>query len=136
MRRQKFKKSRLAKDRRLAELMMIAAHEKNHEGVVGTLAASRALVWILKGRYLARKVVQRCVYCRVKKPKLQTQQMGALPDERLNFGSKPFHSICLDLLGPVMVKSMLKKRASMKVWPLLFVCQSTGVVHCELMHKY
>ena len=47
----------------LAKLMMIAAHEKNHEGVTGTLAASRALVWILKGRYLARKVVQRCIFC-------------------------------------------------------------------------
>ena len=53
----------LTKYGRLAELMMIAAHEKNHEGVAGTLAASRALVWILKGRFLARKVVQRCMYC-------------------------------------------------------------------------
>ena len=67
----------LTRKGRLAELMMIAAHEKNHEGVAGTLAASRALVWILKGRYLARKVVQKCVYCRAKKHKLQTQQMGA-----------------------------------------------------------
>ena len=62
--------------------------------------------------------------------------MGALPEERLNFGSKPFHSICLDLLGPIMVRSMVNKRASMKVWLLLFVCQSTGAVHCEVMHEY
>merc|ERR1711951_151882 len=31
---------------RLAELMMIQAHYRNHEGVSGTLAASRAQVWI------------------------------------------------------------------------------------------
>ena len=47
--------------------------------------------------------------------------MGALPEERLNFGSKPFHAICLDLLGPILVKSMVKKRDVMKVWPILFV---------------
>ena len=100
---------------------MLDAHNKNHDGVAGTLAASRALVWILKGRFLARKVVQWCMYCRVKKHKLQAQLMGALPEERLNCGSKPFHAICLGLLGPILVKSMVKKRDSMKVWPILFL---------------
>ena len=75
---------------RLAELLMIQAHYRNHEGVAGTLAASRSQAWILKGRYLARKVVGECVYCRAKHHKLQTQQMGALSVERLNFGSRPF----------------------------------------------
>ena len=67
---------------------------------------------------------------------MQAQQMGALLEERLNFESKPFHSVCLDLLGPIVVKSMVNKRASMKVWPLLFVCQSTGAIYCTSMeHK-
>merc|ERR1711951_338174 len=115
---------------------MIQAHYRNHEGVSGTLAASRAQVWILKGRYLARKVVKSCVYCRMKHAKLQTQQMGALPVERLDVGSRPFQSICLDLLGPTLVRAMTNRRATMKVWPILFVCQSTGAVHCKLMHGY
>ena len=51
---------------RLAELLMIQAHNRNHEGVAGTLATSRSQVWILKGRYLARRVVRDCVYCRAK----------------------------------------------------------------------
>ena len=51
---------------RLAELLMIQAHYRNHEGVAGTLATSRAQVWILKGRYLARRIVKECVYCRAK----------------------------------------------------------------------
>merc|ERR1711888_104095 len=92
----------LTRKGRLAELMMIAAHNRNHEGVAGTLAASRSQVWILKGRYLARRVVKECVYCRAKHHKLQSQQMGALPEERLNFGSRPFQSVCLDLLGPTI----------------------------------
>ena len=121
---------------RLAELLMIQAHSRNHEGVAGTLAASRAHVWILKGRYLARKIVQACVYCRAKHSKLQTQQMGALPAERLSMGSRPFQSVCLDLLGPTLVRAMTNKRATMKVWPIIFVCQSTGAVHAEVMHDY
>ena len=51
-------------------------------------------------------------------------------------GPSHFYAICLDLLGPILVKSMIKKRDTMKVWPILFVCQSTGAVHCELMHGY
>ena len=62
--------------------------------------------------------------------------MGVLPVERLDYGSKPFHSVSLDLLGPILVKSMVNKRAGMKVWPLLIVCQATGAVHCEVMHSY
>ena len=115
---------------------MIQAHYRNHEGVAGTLATSRAQVWILKGRYLARRIVKECVYCRAKHHKLQSQQMGALPVERLNFGSRPFQSVCLDLLGPTMVRAMTNKRTTMKVWPIIFVCQSTGAVHCEVMHDY
>ena len=121
---------------RLAELLMIKAHYRNHEGVAGTLAASRAEVWILKVRYLARKVVKECVYCKAKHAKLQTQRMGALPVERLSVGSRPFQSVCLDLLGPTLVKAMTNKRATMKVWPIIFVCQSTGAVHAEVMHDY
>ena len=62
--------------------------------------------------------------------------MGALPEERCELGAKPFTAICLDLLGPIVVKAMANKRANMKVWPILFVCQATGAMHMELMHNY
>ena len=53
----------ISRGSRLAVLLMLDAHNKNHDGVTGTLAASRAQVWILKGRYLARRVVQQCLHC-------------------------------------------------------------------------
>ena len=31
---------------------------------------------------------------------------------------------------------MTNKRAHMKTWPILFVCQATGALHLELMHNY
>ena len=60
--------------------------------------------------------------------------MGALLEERCQPGAKPLSAICLDLLGPVVVKAMTNKRANMKVWPILFVCQATGAMHFEVMH--
>ena len=44
--------------------------------------------------------------------------------------------VCLDLLGPVMVKAMNNKRSKLKCYPLLIVFQSTGAVHMELMSDY
>ena len=64
------------------------------------------------------------------------QRMGQLPIERVAFGSPPFSAVCLDLLGPVLVKGMVNKRAQMKVWPIIFVCQATGAVHVNVMHNY
>ena len=49
---------------RLAELIMIEAHQENHDSAPGTLARSRTRAWIHRGRYLARKVEARCVYYR------------------------------------------------------------------------
>ena len=38
---------------RMAELIMIEAHQENHDGAPGTLARSRTRAWIQRGRYLA-----------------------------------------------------------------------------------
>ena len=57
--------------------------------------------------------------------------MGNLPEERCDLGARPFAAICLDLLGPVTVMAMTNKRAHMKTWLILFVCQATGALHLE-----
>ena len=62
--------------------------------------------------------------------------MGNLSEERINPNSKPFTDICLDLLDPTMVKVMTNKRAHMKVWPILFVCQATGALHVQVAQDY
>ena len=37
-------------------------------------------------------------------------------------------------LGPMEIKAIVNKRAHMKVWPLLLVCQSTRAVHMQVCH--
>ena len=126
----------LVPDSRLAELKMQEAHDQDHKGAKITLWRSRADVWIWKGMKLAEKVEKACVRCIARKAALREQRMGNLPDERISPGTPPFTAICLDLLGPVTVKAMVNKRATMKVWPILMVCQGTGAVHTQLCHDY
>ena len=76
------------------------------------------------------------MYCHAANPVTLQQRMGDLPEERCELGARPFAAICLDLLGPITVKAMTNKRAHMKTWPILFVCQATGALHMELMHNY
>ena len=62
--------------------------------------------------------------------------MGNFPEERISPNAKPFKAICVDLLGPTMVKAMVNKRAHLKVWPIVFVCQATGALHIKVAHDY
>jgi hypothetical protein len=50
----------LAKDHKLSELYVQAAHEMGHEGVITTLHRSRRRVWIVNGRALADSIKARC----------------------------------------------------------------------------
>ena len=63
--------------------------------------------------------------------------MEDLPAERYQIGTRPFTTVCLDLLGPFIVKLMVNKRGKpMKVWPMFFCCQASGAIHCQLMANY
>jgi hypothetical protein len=53
----------LAKDHKLSELYVQAAHEIGREGVITTLHRSRRRVWIVNGRALADSIKARCTEC-------------------------------------------------------------------------
>ena len=61
--------------------------------------------------------------------------MALLPDI-LQVPAAPFTNIGIDLLGPLVVKSMVNKRATMKVWVVLFVCLNVKAVSMELSPGY
>ena len=67
---------------------------------------------------------------------MMKQMMGQLPPERVTPGSPPFTNVCLDLLGPTLVKGVVNKRSIMKVWPLTFVYQATRAIHLSVLHNY
>ena len=121
---------------KLAYLIMKEAHEETHNDAKSTLARSRSKIWVVKGMSLAKRVVKDCYHCKLMKKKACEQKMGFLPEERLSFGTPPFTYISLDLAAPILVLDMVKKRVTMKCWPVIFCCLNTGAVHIELLHSY
>ena len=61
--------------------------------------------------------------------------MADLPDE-LQHPCPPFTNVGVDLCGPLVVKAMTNKRASMKVWHVLFVCLNTKALSMYLAPGY
>jgi hypothetical protein len=56
----------LARDHKLSEVYVQAAHEEGHEGTITTLHRSRRRVWIVNGRALADSIRAGCTECRLK----------------------------------------------------------------------
>ena len=122
-------------DTRVAELIMLHAHYQDHAGRDVTMATSRHEAWIVSGKKLAKKIVKNCIRCRFLRKQLEGQKMAVLPDI-LQIPSPPFTNLGLDLIGPITVKSMTNKRATMKVWVTLFLCLNTTAISLELAPGY
>ena len=61
--------------------------------------------------------------------------MASIPDI-LQVPSPPFTNIGLDLIGPIICKAMVNKKAEMKVWIVVFVCLNCKAVSMELAPGY
>ncbi len=75
----------------------------------------RRVAWVVKGRRLAKRVVESCVICRKARAKKCKQIMSDLPPERIG-PAAPFEFVTVDLFGPYEVKDEVKKRIRLKVW--------------------
>ncbi len=98
----------LAKDHKLSELYVQAAHKEGHEGAITTLHRSRRRVWIINSRALADSIGARCTDCRLKAKKCMGQKMGPLPNHRVEVGAI-FQSVAVDLFGPIEYQQPVKK---------------------------
>ena len=87
----------LSRNSRLAELIMIHAHEQDHKGAKVTLWRSRAKAWIWRGASLATSTTRNCLVCRARAAILSSKRVGSYPEERISPNNKPFNSICIDL---------------------------------------
>ena len=97
-----------------------------HAGVGITLGLLREQVWILKGRQLVRKVVNRCVRCKRFNSLPVCTPAAPLPKERF-VGDSAFAVAGVDLAGPMFLKN--RKKA----WVVLFTCAVYRAVHLELV---
>ncbi len=117
----------------VSTLLARESHKESHGGLAETLLRVQRRAWVIKGRRIAQKVVDSCIQCRKNKAKKCQQVMGDLPPERTQ-PAAPFEFTTVDLFGPYHVKDDVKKRASLKVWGVVFCCMSSRAIHAELVN--
>ena len=126
---------------RVAELIMLDAHNTDHGGRDTTLVTATQVAWIVGGRKLAGKITEFCVRCRFLRKKLEGQKMAPLPAS-LTVPAPPFTHIGLDLFGPLIVKKMGGAKSTrgvqgtFKVWGVLILCLNTKAVKLYMAAGY
>lgn len=107
-------------------------HRKHlHVGPKTLLAISRELVWTVNGITVAKRVCAMCIQCAIARPRSITQQMGALPKERVQV-SAPFSNVSVDFCGPFFAHYKIRGRVPTKTYIAVFVCHATKAVHLEV----
>ncbi|XP_046654957.1 uncharacterized protein LOC124348728 [Daphnia pulicaria] len=88
-------------DHHLSILLITEAHVQTaHAGVERTLVEVRVKYWPLKGRRAIRRVVKKCVECKIQRVRPAPPMMAPLPRPRLEPFQPAFASVGLDFFGP------------------------------------
>ena len=92
----------------------------------------RKKAWVIKGRRIAKQVVDSCVVCRKNRAKQCQQILSDLPPERTG-PALPFEFTTMDLFGPYEVKDEVRKRVKLKVWGVVFCCMASRAIHTDVV---
>ena len=76
-----------------------------------------------------------CIRCRILRKKCLEIVMGPRPDGNLCI-APAFHSTQVDIYGPFDSFSNANKKATIKIWFVVFYCTATGDVDVKLMDDY
>ena len=89
----------------VTELIVDYYHRRDaHSGTLQVLSAVREKFWIVHGQSSVRKILRKCVLCKMKNAKTSRQWMAPLPGSRVQTGRTPFDHTMIDYLGPFKVK--------------------------------
>ena len=87
----------------VTELIIMHYHEREgHAGPLHTLCALQEFYWIIKGHATVRRVVGKCLKCKIKNPRPSRQIMAPLPKPRVSPGKPAFTCVGVDYAGPYM----------------------------------
>ena len=123
----------------LAELIVRGAHMgehgTNHKGDRDCLARTREVAYLHKPMWLIKKISTSCTFCQLKKRIPASQLIGKIPVDKV-LPSPPFTLVSIDLCGHFWVKPTNRSRSSVKVWILIYLCDVSKALHCELVEDY
>ena len=107
----------------------------NHGGVESVLRYSQSTAYIIEGRTLVKSMKTSCAKCRILQKKGVRVAMGPVGENNLKI-APPFNLCQVDLCGPFSAYSPVNKRATLKIWLVVFCCTVTGAVDSRVMENY
>ena len=106
-----------------------------HHGLEVILRQTQSVTHIIGGRNLAKSIKRGCIKCRIMDKRSIDVIMGQVQDVNLCI-APAFFASQVDIFGPYKSYSIVNKRATIKVWFVIFCCCTTGGVDIRLLEDY
>ncbi|XP_071043089.1 uncharacterized protein [Parasteatoda tepidariorum] len=111
-------------------LFIYHTHVKlHHLGVQIVLSEIRSNFWIIRGREAIKRVLYKCLPCKLSQASRSQQIEAPLPRDRIT-PCLPFTTIGIDFAGPLYVRNLKPLNTA---YIALFTCSTTRAVHIELV---
>ena len=100
----------------------------------GILNKFKQSYWIIRGRQTVKKVLSRCIICKIVQGKVLLLPSIAKPPEYRLYVENTFENVGLDYAGPLFTRDIFgKSRETFKSYILIFTCSAAWNTHLELV---
>ena len=106
-----------------------------HSGIETTLRSVLKQVYILEARSIVKSIKRTCQRCRYLEKKTLQVAMGPIPPSSVTI-APAFYVTQVDLAGPFKAFSPHNKRATIKIWLVVFCCCTTSATSIKVMDDY
>ncbi|XP_054085566.1 uncharacterized protein LOC128921580 [Zeugodacus cucurbitae] len=120
----------LAPNHEFTRLILLDCHNRmKHQNVEATICEVRQKYWVPNIRRVMKKIISKCLVCKISRCTPSQPMMGQLPKDRLTPFMRPFSYTGIDYFGPVNVTIGRRKE---KRWVALFTCLTIRAIHLEV----
>ena len=109
--------------------------EARHSGNETVAREVQKVAYIIDGKGIVKEFRKECARCRFLLKKSVDIAMGPISDDQLKI-APPFYVSQVDLFGPYKSHSNVNKRATTKIWFVVFCCCVTGAIDVRLCEDY
>ena len=109
--------------------------EARHSGNETVSRQVQKVAHIIDGRGIVSQFRKECARCRYLLKKAVDIAMGPISDDQLKI-APPFYISQVDIFGPLKSHSNVNKRATTKIWFVVFCCCVTGAIDVRLCEDY
>ena len=109
--------------------------DARHSGSDTVFRYVSQIAYVVEGRSLVNLIKDDCARCRYLKKRALDVAMGPKSDDNLCI-APPFYVTQVDMVGPFNSYSNVNKRATTKIWFVVFVCCTTGAVDLKVTEDY